>query len=325
MKAMVQHRYGAPTEVLSMAEVETPTVGPDEVLVRVRASSANPYEWHFVRGEPLLMRPFGTGGVRRSTHTVPGGDVAGTVERLGERVTTVAVGDDVYGFPGHGAYAEQVAVPQGRLARMPAGLTYEEAAAVPLAGVTALQALRHGGLEAGQHVLVIGASGGVGTFAVQIARHLGAGVTGVCRTRHVDLVQSLGADHVIDYTTAEVTAGDVRYDLVVQLGGTTSARALRQVLTPGGTLVQAAGDGGRLLGPLVSVAAGAVLNVVVRQRISAFTARETTEALDELRVMVETGAVRPVVHAAYPLAQAAEAVRVVEEDHPGGKVVLTVP
>jgi len=205
MRAIVQHGYGAPDGVLKLGEVDTPAVGDEEVLVRVRASSANPWDWHFIRGEPVLMRPAGIGGIRKPKFLIPGGDLAGTVEQIGRRVTGFAPGDQVYGF-GHGAFAEYIAVAQGSLARKPTNLTFEQAAAVPLAAITAIQGLRAGRLQSGQHVLIIGASGGIGTFAVQIAKHLGAEVTGVCSTDNIDLVRRLGADHVIDYTSAGISA-----------------------------------------------------------------------------------------------------------------------
>jgi NADPH:quinone reductase-like Zn-dependent oxidoreductase len=254
MKAIVQHEYGAPQDVLRLAEVKMPVAGAEDVLVSARASSATPWDWHFIRGEPLLLRP-GLGGVRKPKFPVPGGDLAGTVERAGGAVTAFRPGDEVYGF-GHGAFAEYVAVLQGSLAPKPGNLTFEQAAAVPMAAVTALQGLRAGGIRPGQHVLIIGASGGVGTFAVQIARHLGVTVTGVCSTRHVDLVRRLGAEAVIDYTTQDVTAGVVRYDLAFQLGGTYSPAAVRKVLTPRGTLIQSFGDGSRWFGPVGNILKG---------------------------------------------------------------------
>ena len=323
MRAIVQHRYGAPEEVLRLEEVAVPAVDAHDVLVRVRASSANPWDWHFVRGEPVLLRPAGLGGVRRPRFEVPGGDVAGTVEQVGAEVEGLSVGDEVYGF-GHGAFADFVSVPQRHVARKPGNLTFEQAAAVPLAGVTAIQGLRAGGLRPGQHVLIIGASGGVGTFAVQIARHLGARVTGVCSTAHLRLVHDLGAEEVIDYTTQDITAGTERYDLVFQLGGRTPPRVLRRVLTSRGTLLQSAGDGNRWLGPLGGMVQAAVLNLVVGQTLKTFVADETTETLDELRDLVEAGAVVPVVDRTYPLSQAAAAIRFVEEGRPAGKVVVSV-
>jgi NADPH:quinone reductase-like Zn-dependent oxidoreductase len=198
VKAVVQHEYGAPQGVLRLAEVAMPVIGAEDVLVSVRASSANPWDWHFIRGEPVLLRPAGLGGIRRPRFPGPGRDLAGTVARAGSAVTAFRPGDEVYGF-GHGAFAEYIAVPQGSLAPKPGNPTFEQAAAVPLAAVTALQGLRAGGIRPGQHVLIMGASGGVGTFAVQIARHQGARVSGVCSARHADVVRRLGAGHVIDY------------------------------------------------------------------------------------------------------------------------------
>ena len=244
MKAIVQHAYGAPQDVLRLAEVEMPVVGAEDVLVSVRASSANPWDWHFIRGEPVLLRPTGLGGVRKPKFAVPGGDLAGTVERAGSSVAAFRPGDEVYGF-GHGAFAEYIAVDQGSLALKPGNLTFEQAAAVPLAAATALQCLRAGGIQPGQDVLIIGASGGVGTFAVQIAKQLGAQVSGVCSTGHVDLVRRLGAEQVIDYTRQDFTTGAARYDLALQLGGIYSPAAVRKVLTPHGTLIQSFGDGSR--------------------------------------------------------------------------------
>lgn len=323
MKAIVQQSYGPPASVLRLAEVAIPQMGPDEVLVRVRASSANPWDWHFVCGEPILMRPAGIGGVRRPKFAIPGGDFAGTVERTGAQVADFAPGDEVYGF-GHGAFAEYLAVAQGHVARKPANLSFEEAAAVPLGAITALQGLRAGDLRPGQRVLVIGASGGVGTFAVQIAKHLGAHVTGVCSTGNLELVRTLGADEVIDYTVHDPSAGPGRYDLVLQLGGTYSPGALRKVLTGRGTLIQSYGDGNRWTGPLSSMAAAAVLNVFVRQTLKTFVAQETTQALDEIRGLVEAGHLRPIIDSRYPLARAAEAVALVKDGRPAGKVVVTV-
>jgi len=322
MKAMVQHEYGAPRDVLRLAEVETPAAVDEEVLVRVRASSANPWDWHYIRGEPVLLRP-ALGGVRKPRFLIPGGDLAGTVEQVGSAVVGFAPGDPVYGF-GHGAFAEFVAVHQGSLARKPVNLTYEQAAAVPLGAVTAIQGLRAGHLERGQHVLIVGASGGVGTFAVQIAKHLGAQVTGVCSTANTELVRHLGADHVIDYTTQDVVTGPARFDLVLQLGGTYSPVAIRKVLTPRGTLIQSYGDGNRWLGPVGSIIKAAALSPFVSQTLKSFTAKETTETLEEITELIETGQLSPVIDRGYPLADAAQAVALVEEGRPAGKVTVTI-
>jgi len=323
MKAIVQQGYGAPADVLKLTEVDTPAVGDQEVLVSVRASSANPWDWHFIRGEPVLMRPAGIGGIRKPKFLIPGGDFAGTVAQVGAHVTGFAPGDHVYGF-GHGAFAEYVAVPQGNVARKPSNLTFEQAAAVPLGAITAIQGLRAGGLQVGQHVLVLGASGGVGTFAVQIAKHLNAEVTGVCSTGNLDLVRRLGADHVIDYTNQDIFTGPARYDLVFQLGGTYAPAAIRKVLTAKGTLIQSYGDGNRWFGPIGNMIKAAVLSPFVGQTLKSFTARETTESLDEITDLIETGQLTPVIDRTYPLAEAAQAVALVEQGRPAGKVTVTV-
>ena len=323
MKAIIQQGYGAPQDVLKLSEVDLPAVGDEEVLVRVRASSANPWDWHFIRGEPVLMRPAGIGGLRKPKFLIPGGDLSGTVEQVGGRVTGFAPGDQVYGF-GHGAFAEYISVSAGSLARKPVNLTFEQAAAVPLAAVTAIQGLRAGGLQAGQHVLIIGASGGIGTFAVQIAKRLGAEVTGVCSTGNLDLVRRLGADHVIDYTTGGIFDGSARYDLAVQLGGTYSPAAIRKVLTPRGTLIQSYGDGNRWTGPVGNLVKAAALNLFVGQTLKAFNAKETTEALDELTELIEAGHLTPVIDRTYPLAEAPQAIQLVEQGRPAGKVTVTI-
>jgi NADPH:quinone reductase-like Zn-dependent oxidoreductase len=322
MKAIVQQGYGPPQDVLRLADVEMPAVGAEDVLVAVRASSANPWDWHFIRGEPVLLRP-ALGGVRKPKFKVPGGDLAGTVAQAGRGVTAFRPGDDVYGF-GHGAFAEYIAVPEGSLTPKPGSLTFEQAAAVPLAAVTALQGLRAGGIAAGQRVLVIGASGGVGTFAVQIARHLGAQVTGVCSTPHVDLVRRLGAEEVIDYTKQDFTHGAARYDLAFQLGGTYSPAAVKKVLTAHGTLIQSFGDGSRWLGPVGNIVQAVVLNPLAGQTLKSFTAKVTAPALTEVSSLIESGHITPVIDRAYPLTDAAAAVRLVEDGSPAGKVIVMV-
>jgi NADPH:quinone reductase-like Zn-dependent oxidoreductase len=267
------------------------------------------------------MRP-GLGGFRAPKRVV-GADFAGVAEQVGSTVRGVAVGDEVYGFA-DGAYAEFVAAPVASLARKPANLTFAQAAAVPLAGCTALQGLRRGGLAAGQHVLIVGASGGVGTFAVQLARHAGAQVTAVCSTGRLEFVRGLGADHVIDYTVQDPSSGSAQYDLVLQLAGTYSPRALRRVLTPRGVLIQSFGEGSRWLGPLGSFAFGAVLNLVTKQRITSFVAKEDTETMEELRELIEAGRITPVIDSEYPLERAADAVALVKDGRPAGKVIVTV-
>jgi NADPH:quinone reductase-like Zn-dependent oxidoreductase len=323
MKAIVQHEYGAPPDVLRLAEVTMPAVGAEDVLVSVRASSANPWDWHFIRGEPLLLRATGLGGVRTPKFPVPGGDLAGTVERTGSAVTAFKPGDEVYGF-GHGAFAEYIAVPHDSLAPKPGNLTFEQAAAVPLAAVTALQCLRAGGIAPGQRVLIVGASGGVGSFGVQIAKHLGAEVTGVCSTEHVDLVRRLGAGQVIDYTRQDFTTGAARYDLVLQLGGTYSPAAIRKVLTPRGTLIQSFGDGSRWFGPVGNIIKAVALNPLARQTLKSFTAKVTAIALTEISDLIENGRITPVIDRTYPLTEAAAAVSLVENGSPAGKVIVVM-
>ncbi len=322
MKAIQQRGYGDPREVLHLAEVDVPQVMPDQVLVSVRASSVKPYDWHLVCGEPVLMRSQ-LGGVRAPRRVV-GADFAGVVDRVGSAVRGVAAGDEVYGCAADGAFAELVACPVGRLARKPTNVTFAQAAAVPMAACTAVQGLRRGGLASGQQVLVVGASGGVGAFAVQLARHAGASVTGVCSTGRLELVRSLGAQHVIDYTTQDPTSGPAQYDLILQLGGTYSPRSLRRRLTPRGTLVQSYGDGGRWIGPLGGVVGGALLNLVRRQRITSFVTKEDAATLEELRGLIEAGHLRPVIDSEYPLERAADAVALVRDGRPAGKVVVTV-
>jgi NADPH:quinone reductase-like Zn-dependent oxidoreductase len=323
MRAIVQHEYGAPQDVLRLADVEMPAVSAEDVLVSVRASSANPWDWHFIRGEPVLLRPAGLGGVRKPRFPVPGGDLAGTVQRAGSGVTAFKPGDEVYGF-GHGAFAEYIAVLQGSLAPKPWNLTFEQAAAVPLAAVTALQGLRAAGMQPGQRVLIVGASGGVGTFAVQIARHLGAQVTGVCSTPNLDVVHRLGAEHVIDYTKQDFTLGAVRYDLALQLGGTYSPAAVRKVLTPHGTLIQSFGDGSRWFGPVGNIIKAVALNALAGQTLKSFTAKVTAQALTEVGDLIESGHITPVIDRTYPLTEAAAAVGLVEKGSPAGKVIVMV-
>jgi NADPH:quinone reductase-like Zn-dependent oxidoreductase len=321
MKAIIQREYGSPRDVLRLADVAIPATGAEDVLVSVRASSANPWDWHFIRGEPVLLRPTGLGGVRKPRFPVPGGDLAGTVAQTGRSVTAFKTGDEVYGF-GHGAFAEYIAVPEGSLAPKPGNLTSEQAAAVPLAAVTALQCLRAGGIQPGQQVLIIGASGGVGTFAVQLAAHLGCQVTGVCSTPHVELVGRLGAEHVIDYTTQDFTTSTARYDLALQLGGTYSPAAVRKVLTPRGTLIQSFGDGSRWLGPVGNIIKAVALNALAAQTLKSFTAEVTAPALTEVGGLIESGHITPVIDRIYPLTEAATAVELVEEGSPAGKVIV---
>ncbi len=323
MKAMIHHEFGTASEVLQLEDVTTPTPGEGEVLVRIRATSANPYDWHFIRGEPLFMR-LGPGGLRTPKQPIPGGDFAGVVEAVGGGdVGGFGVGDEVYGFA-HGAFAEYIAAPHGRMARKPAGLTFEEAASLPLVAATAWQGLKDvGRLAAGQKALIIGASGGIGSLAVQMAKAWGAEVSGVCSTANVELVRSLGADHVIDYRVEDYTRGEARYDLVFQLGGTMPSGSIRNVMTRQGTLVQCAGDGGRVLGPLPNIIKAMATNPFVSQRLALVNTVEDTATFDRIREMVEAGELRTVIDRTVPFEQAGAAVDLVESGSPRGKVVIS--
>jgi NADPH:quinone reductase-like Zn-dependent oxidoreductase len=328
MKAIVQHEYGSP-DTLRLEDVDRPDAGPAHVLVRVRAASVNAADWHVMRGDPKLARlQF---GVRRPKAPVRGRDFAGEVAEAGAGVTHVGPGDEVFGETGmaDGAFAEYVRAPAGQVAPKPAGLTFEQAAAVPLAGCTALQALRDvARVQPGQRLLVNGASGGVGTFAVQIGKALGAHVTAVCSTRNAELVRSLGADDVVDYTAQDVVSAHQRFDVVLDLVGNRSLRELRRVLTDRGTLVLSGGggfDGGSLVGPMALIISGGLVGRVARQRIRPFTATPTTERLTALARLTESGQVRPVIDRTYALADVPAAVRYLESEHAPAKVVVTVP
>jgi NADPH:quinone reductase-like Zn-dependent oxidoreductase len=323
MKAITYHRYGSP-EVLEFQEVDEPVLRDDEVLVRVRAASANPRDWHFMRGLPAFMRlQF---GLRRPRHSGLGSDIAGQVEAVGANVTRFRPGDEVYADVVTGGFAELAAVPEAYLAPKPANLSFEQAAAVPLAALTALQGLRdHGRVQPGQEVLVIGAAGGVGTFAVQLAKWLGAEVTGVCGTGKAELVRSLGADHVVDYTKGDVTRSGRRYDLVLQLAGTASPSDLRRLLTPTGTLLLSSGESdGRLIGPVDRILKALLLAPFVRQRLVPFVARRSGDDLRVVKELIEAGTVTPVVDRTYPLSDVPEAIRYLEQGHARGKVVITL-
>ena len=327
MKAITCSAYGAPDDVLRLDDVGEPEVADDEVLVQVHAASVNPVDWHLVRGTPYIARlKF---GLRTPKVRIPGSDVAGTVRAVGRNVTTLEPGDEVFGtsfMRGFGAFAELVSVPEALVVRKPAPLTFDQAAAVPLAASTAMQALRdHGRVRAGQHVLIVGASGGVGTFAVQIAKSFGAEVAAVCSSRNLELVRSLGADHLIDYTKDEFTAGGRRFDLILQAAGAHSAAACRRALVANGTLVQISGDStNRWIGPLGRIAAAGLLSPFVRQRVTSFTVQPNRNDFLLLAELLERGTVSPVIDRSYPLSEVPAAVRHVEEGHTRGKVVVTV-
>jgi NADPH:quinone reductase-like Zn-dependent oxidoreductase len=321
MKAIVHERYGRP-DVLELREVAVPAPADDQVLVRVHASSVNPVEWYGVTG-PVFARP--GSGWRRPSFTGVGADLAGTVEARGKDVEGFAPGDEVYGVAA-GAWAEYACARLGRVGPKPATLSFDEAAAVPIAAVTALQALRDKGrVEPGQKVLINGASGGVGTFAVQLAKSFGAEVTAVCSTGNVELVQSLGADTVVDYTQEDFTRLGARHELMLDVAGSRSFSALRRVLTPDATVVLV---GGRMtyrgLGPIPHIV-GTQLKAKLRsQTVTSFLAKVTTDDLAVLRELLEARTIRPVIDRRYPLEGAAEALAYLGEGHARGKVVVTL-
>ena len=321
MKAIVHHRYGPP-DVLELRDVDRPALEDDRVLVRVRAASVNALDWHTVRGQPYIARF--VMGLRKPKTSAMGVDVAGQVEAVGKNVTQFHPGDAVFGAR-DGAFAEYVCAREDRVVMKPANLTFEQAAAVPVAAITALQALRDKGqVRPGQKVLVNGAAGGVGTFAVQIAKAFGADVTAATSTGNVDMVRSIGADRVLDYTREDFTKGGQRFDLIVDMGGTRSLRACRRALTRNGTYVMVGGPSGRWLKPLPRALAAAVLSRFVRQRLLFFVAKIKKEDLVVLKELMEAGKVTPVIDRTYPLSETPEAIRYVEEGHARGKVVITV-
>jgi len=321
MKAICQYRYGSP-DVLELRDIEAPAIGDDGVLVRVAAASVNPLDWHLMRGEPYLVRMMF--GLRRPKGSRPGVDVAGRVEAVGTNVTGLRAGDEVFGGC-DGAFAEYASGKEKNLVRKPAGLTFEEAAAVPIAGCTALQAIRDlGEVQPGQTVLINGAAGGVGTFAVQIARAFGADVTGVCSTGNLDMVRSIGANQVIDYTVEDFTRAGRLYDLILDLVGNRSMSDLRRALTPRGTAILAGGGGGRLLGPMAQMLGSRILTRFVSQRLVMFIAKLNGKDLLVLAELIEAGKVKPVVDRTYPLDETATAIRYLEARHARGKVVVTV-
>jgi len=324
MKAIVQDRYGSP-DALELREVGKPVADDNEVLVRVHAAGVNAYDWHLMRGDPYLARV--TLGFGRPKMKIRGRDFAGRVEAVGRDVKRFRLGDEVFGEV-DGAFAEYVCVPDNVLEAKPANLTFEQAAAMPLAGNTALMGLRDlGRVQPGQQVLVNGASGGVGTFAVQIAKSFGAEVTGVCSTRNVDLVRSIGADHVIDYTREDFTRNGRRYDVVFDLVGNRSLTEFRRALTPAGTLILSGGGvsrGGSLIGPMGLILRGQVLSRFVRHRLLVLTATPSKENLATLRELAESGRVSPVIDRTYPLSEVPEAIRYLEVEHARAKVIITV-
>jgi NADPH:quinone reductase-like Zn-dependent oxidoreductase len=325
VKAIVQNAYGAP-DALQLTEIDRPVVSDNDVLVRVHAAAVNPLDWHSMRGEPLIMR-MGMGLRKPKKSEVMGVDFAGIVESVGAGVSRFKPGDEVFGGRS-GAFAEYTCVPEDRaMALKPATMTFEQAAAVPVAAVTALQALRdHGHIQPGQKVLINGASGGVGTFAVQIAKSFGADVTGVCSTRNLDMVRSIGADTVIDYTKQDFTRSEQRYDLLLDIAGTRSWSECKRVLGPKATFVVVGGPStNRLLGPLTHTATVGLTSIGgSRKVVPFFLAKLTREDLIVLQGLLEAGKVTPVIDRTYPLSQTPEAIGYLEAGHARGKVVITI-
>jgi NADPH:quinone reductase-like Zn-dependent oxidoreductase len=321
MKALVYHAYGSP-DVLHCEDVEKPSPGDDEVLIRVRAAAVNPLDCHLMSGA-YILRPMT--GLRKPKLTCPGADLAGEVEAVGRNVTRFQTGDPVFGATRR-SLAEYVCAPETRLALKPANLTFEQAAALPVAGLTALQGLRdRGRVQPGQTVLINGAAGGVGTFAVQIAKSLGAEVTGVCSTRSVDLVRSIGADHVIDYTRDDFTRSAQRFDLIFDCVGNRPLSDCWRVMTRKGTYVPVGvRPGGRWIGPLPRLLMVLLSSPFVSQSVVFFMARVNDKELLALKELVEANKVKPVIDRTYTLSDAAEAIRYVKDGHARGKVVVVV-
>lgn len=323
MRAIVQDTYGS-ADVLRLAEIDKPDITANEVLVKVRAAGMDRGTWHVLTGQPYLMRIMGF-GFRGPKNQIPGLDVAGTVEAVGSDVTRFRVGDEVFGIS-RGSFAEYAAVREDKLAHKPANLSFEQAAVVPISGGTAIQALRDaGGIEAGQTVLIIGASGGVGTYAVQLAKALGADVTGVSSTAKVDLVRSIGADHVLDYSREDFADGVHRYDLIVDIGGNSRLSRLRRALAPKGTLVIVGGEGGgKWTGGFGRVIRALGLSAFVSQRLTMLASKERYTDLEALRPFIEAGQVAPIIGRSYPLAEVPEAMRHLEAGDARGKIAITI-
>ena len=325
MTAIVHDKYGTtPDDVLRLAQVAKPSLHDDEVLVRVHAASVDRGTWHIMTGRPYPIRVAGF-GLRKPKYPNPGRSLAGTVEAVGPDVTGFSPGDEVYGIC-DGSFAQYVRVRTDKLAPKPANLTFEQAAAVPISALTALQAVRdHAKVQAGQQVLVIGASGGVGTFAVQIAKAFGAEVTGVCSTSKVDTVRSIGADHVVDYTREDIAGGGQRYDVVLDIGGNRSLTQLRRALTAHGTLVIVGGEtGGRWLGGADRQLRAIALSPFVGQKLGTFICSENARDLAELTKLIEAKKVTAVVDRTYPLSEVPAAIRRLQEGRAEGKLVINV-
>jgi len=323
MKAIVYHRYGSP-DVLSCEEMAKPAPAENEVLIRVRAAAANPYDWHFMRGEPYAVRIM-AGGLRKPKDPRLGADVAGVIEAVGRNIRQFKPGDDVFGSC-KGAFAEYTCASESKLAIKPDNVTFEQAASVPIAAFTALQGLRDKGkLQPGQKVLINGAAGGVGTFAVQIAKSFGAEVTGVCSTRNVEMVRSIGADQAVDYTQEDFTKSARRYDVILDCVGNHSFSECRRVLNPRGIYVGAGGTTDNwMIGPLTSAIKALVLSWFVSQKQVMVLAKPSKEDLAIMGKLMESGKVTPVIDRSYSLSEVPDAIRYLEAGHARGKVVITV-
>jgi NADPH:quinone reductase-like Zn-dependent oxidoreductase len=325
MKAIVQDEYGSP-DVLELRDVDKPRFGDDEVLVRVHAAGVDRGVWHLMTGLPYFLRLIIPDlGLRAPKNPIRGSDVAGVVAAVGKHVTAFQPGDEVFGI-GTGSYAEYTRVPEDQLAPKPVNLTFEQAAVVPISGLTALQAVRDSGkVQPGQRVLIIGASGGVGTFAVQIAKSFGADVTGVCSTTKVDLVRSLGADHVIDYTREDFAEKKHHYDVILDTGGHSSLSRLRRALTPKGTLVIVGAEtDGKWFGGFDRSIRAMLLSRFVGQELIAFVNSENAEDLIAIKELIETGPVTPTVDRTFSLSEASKAISYLTEGHARGKMAITV-
>ena len=324
MKAIVQDRFGPP-EVLRLADIGPPEIGPGDVLVRVRAAGLNPYDWHMLRGDPLIARliPGGT-GLTRPKYRVAGLDAAGSVEAAGADVRGLSAGDEVLGFC-PGAFAEYARAEAGKVVPKPAALTFEQAAAIPIAATTALRGIRDvARVRAGHRVLVNGAAGGVGSYAVQIAAGLDAEVTGVCSTHGVELVRSLGAAHVVDYTTDDFPREPARYDVILDNVGNRRLSRLRRALAPAGILVlNGGGSPGHLIGPIGAMLRAAAVNGFARQHLRFLPTRQDRAELAAVTALTEDGKLTPVLDRTYPMADTTRALRYVEGGHAHGKVVIT--
>ena len=325
MKAIVYTDYGPP-DVLQLREIKRPVPNDDQVLIKVRAAAVNPLDWHTMEGLPYIIRPMAT-GLRKPKSPRLGVDLAGQVEAVGKNVTQLKPGDEVFGTGG-GAFSEYVRARETKLVLKPANVTFEQAAGVPVAALTALQGLRdYGKVKPGQKVLINGASGGVGTFAVQIAKWLGAEVTGVCSTRNLELVRSHGADHVIDYTKEDFTKGPLHYDVILDNVGNQPLSGFKRALTENGICVLVGGGGpndGRWIGAVSRPAKAFVYSPFVKQKFVFFVAEITKQDLTIMRDLMEVGKIKPVVDRTYPLTQTAEAIRYLEEGHARGKVIITM-